>query len=83
MKAVGIATDSHSGITLEEAKKLGIMMLPMPFYVEDECFYEGISINRAEFFAQMNNGKRVSTSQQSPEAVMELWREGRQGFFGG
>ena len=76
MKSVGIATDSHSGITPEEAKRLGIMMLPMPFCVEDECFYEGVSITREEFFAQMNNGKRVSTSQQSPEAVMELWREG-------
>ena len=42
MKPVGIATDSHSGIAPEEAKRLGIMMLPMPFYVEEECFYENI-----------------------------------------
>ncbi len=76
MKPVGIATDSHSGITPEEAKRLGIMMLPMPFFVEDECYYEGVSITREEFFAQLNSGKKVSTSQQSPETVMQLWREG-------
>ena len=76
MKPVGIATDSHSGIAPEEAKRLGIMMLPMPFYVEEECFYEGVSITREEFFDALNNGKKVSTSQQSPNAVMELWREG-------
>ena len=57
-------------------KRFGIMMLPMPFYVEEECFYEGVSITREEFFDALNNGKKVSTSQQSPNAVMELWREG-------
>ena len=31
MKKTGILTDSHSGITQEEAKKLGIYVLPMPF----------------------------------------------------
>ena len=76
MKPVGIATDSHSGIMPEEAKRLGIMMLPMPFYIEEECFYEGVSITREELFNALNNDKKVSTSQQSPNEVIELWREG-------
>lgn len=75
MKPIGIATDSHSGIVPEEAAKLGIKVLPMPFYVEDECFYEEVSITREEFFEHLNSGKKVTTSQPSPEAVMELWRE--------
>lgn len=75
MKPIGIATDSHSGIVPEEAAKLGIKVLPMPFYVEDECFYEEVSITREEFFEHLNSGKKVITSQPSPEAVMELWRE--------
>ena len=33
MKRIGIVTDSHSGITQEEAKRLGIKVLPMPFYM--------------------------------------------------
>ncbi len=76
MKPVGVATDSHSGILMEEAKRLGIMLLPMPFYVNDQCYYEEVSITREEFFEQLNSGKTVSTSQPSPEAVMEFWREG-------
>lgn len=75
MKPIGVATDSHSGIVPEEAARLGIKVLPMPFYVEDECFYEEVSITRAEFFDYLNSGKKVTTSQPSPEAVMELWRE--------
>lgn len=76
MSKIGIATDSHSGITPEMAKQMGICVLPMPFYVDEECFYEEVSITRAEFFEQLNAGKKVSTSQPSPEAVMEFWKEG-------
>lgn len=76
MKTIGVATDSHSGILAQEAKSLGVMVLPMPFYVEEECFYEEVSITRAELFEHLNNEKKVSTSQPAPEAVMEFWREG-------
>lgn len=76
MQSIGVATDSHSGILPHIAKELGVMVLPMPFYVEDDCYYEEVSITRQEFFEQLNAGKKVSTSQPSPEAVMDFWREG-------
>ena len=34
-----IATDSNSGITQEQAEKLGIYVLPMPFMINGEMFY--------------------------------------------
>lgn len=76
MSKIGIATDSHSGISPAMAAKMGVRVLPMPFYVEEECFYEEVSITREEFFEQLNADKKVSTSQPSPEAVLEFWREG-------
>lgn len=76
MKKVGVATDSHSGILPNIAEKLGIRVLPMPFYVEEECYYEGVSITREQFFEYLKEDKKVSTSQPSPESVMEFWREG-------
>lgn len=75
MKKTGILTDSHSGITQEEAKKLGIYVLPMPFYINDQCHYEGKDISREEFIEYLKNDENVSTSQPSPEAVMNLWDE--------
>lgn len=75
MKQVGIVTDSHGGISLKEAEELGVKVVPMPFYFGDDCYYEGVSISRDEFFERLNNGENVSTSQPSPEAVMEAWRE--------
>lgn len=72
---IAIATDSHSGISQQEAEKLGIFVLPMPFYFGEQCCYEGVSITREEFFARLEEGQKVSTSQPSPESVMELWHQ--------
>lgn len=76
MRTIGIATDSHSGILQEEAQKLGIMVLPMPFYFGEECYYEEVSLTRNTFFERLNAGEKVSTSQPSPESLMDFWREG-------
>lgn len=75
MKQIGVVTDSHGGISQEEAARLGVKVLPMPFYFGDDCYFEGVSITREEFFRRLAAGERVSTSQPSPEDVMNIWRE--------
>ena len=77
MKRTGIVTDSHSGIEKEEADRLGIYVLPMPFYIDGSCYYEGVTIGREEFFQKLEAGAQVQTSQPSPaEVVGESWRTG-------
>ena len=73
MKKIGIMTDSHSGILTEEAEKLGIKVLPMPFYIDDELYLEGVDLSREEFYEKLCQGVNVSTSQPSPQEVMETW----------
>ncbi|MDY4971342.1 MAG: DegV family protein [Lachnospiraceae bacterium] len=75
MKTTGILTDSHSGISQEEAGKLGIRVLPMPFYMEGKTCYEGIDLSREEFFEKLRSGIDVSTSQPVPQDVTDLWDE--------
>lgn len=41
---IAIVTDSNSGITQSQAKELGISVLPMPFYINDELFLSLIHI---------------------------------------
>ena len=72
MKSIGIVTDSHSGISQEEAARLGIRILPMPFYINEECYYEGVTISRDAFFEKLRDGAEVATSQPSPADVMAL-----------
>ena len=37
---VAIMTDSNSGITQNEAKELGVFVLPMPFTIDGQEFKE-------------------------------------------
>lgn len=73
MKPIGIVTDSHSSISQQKAKELGIMVLPMPFYIGENCFYENISLSREEFFKRLDSGATITTSQPSPADVMSIW----------
>ena len=75
MKPIGIITDSHCGISVSEAEKLGVKVLPMPLYIDDECYYEGKSITRKVFFEKLKECEKVSTSQASPADVMDIWDE--------
>ena len=61
-----IATDSNSGITQEQAAKLGIYVLPMPFMINGEIFHEGVDLTHEEFFKRMEDGDDITTSQPSP-----------------
>lgn len=78
MKSVGIVTDSHSGISQAEAERLGIYVVPMPFFVKDACYFEGVSMSREEFMECLHAGEEVHTSQPSPEDVMKTWNEALQ-----
>lgn len=49
MKKTGIMTDSHSGILNEEAERLGIKVLPMPFYIEEKVYREGVDLPEKNF----------------------------------
>ena len=73
MRKIGIMTDSHSGILPEEAEKLGIKVLPMPFYINDTLYLEGLDLSREDFYEKLRQGVNVSTSQPSPQEVMEMW----------
>ena len=68
-----IATDSNSGITQDQAEKLGIYVLPMPFMINGEMFYEGVNLTHEEFFRQMEEGADITTSQPSPGEVTDFW----------
>ena len=70
---IAIVTDSNSGITQAQAKELGIYVLPMPFMINNETYYEDITLTQDEFYRRLAEGADVITSQPTPESVMNLW----------
>ena len=75
MANIGIVTDSNSGITPQMAENLGVMVLPMPFYIDGKCYYENVTLSREEFFEKMMADADISTSQPAPGEVMDLWNK--------
>lgn len=75
MSKVAIVTDSNSGITQARAKELGIFVLPMPFLIDGKEFQDGVTLFPKEFYEYLEKDAEVSTSQPSPQAVLELWEE--------
>lgn len=73
MSKVAIVTDSNSGITQDDAKKFGISVLPMPFYINDKLYYEDIDLTQEQFYKALGEDAKISTSQPSPGDVTDLW----------
>lgn len=75
MGKIAIVTDSNSGITQDRGKELGIYVLPMPFFIDGELYFEDITLSQEQFYEKLGADSDISTSQPSPGNVMELWEK--------
>ena len=75
MSKVRIITDSNSGITVESARELGVTVLPMPFSINEEMYFEQESLTHEQFYEELAAGKDIMTTQPSPGQVMGIWDE--------
>lgn len=75
MSKVAIMTDSNSGITQAEAKEMGIKVLPMPFYIDEQMYYEDIDLSQAEFYERLKDDCEIKTSMPLVGTVTDAWDE--------
>ena len=73
MGKIAVITDSNSGITQKQATELGIFVVPMPFMINDEEFFEDINLTQEQFYEKLTGDANVSTSQPTPDSLMTLW----------
>ena len=73
MGKVAIVTDSNSGITQSDAKKLGITVIPMPFFINDKTYYEDIDLTQEEFYKRLSEDASISTSMPLVGNVTDTW----------
>ena len=73
MSKIAVVTDSNSGITQAQAKACGVTVLPMPFYINEELFYEDINLSQEDFYAKLEGNADISTSQPAVGDVLDLW----------
>ena len=72
---VAIMTDSNSGISQTQAKKLGVTVVPMPFLIDENEYFEDINLSQDEFYEKLGSGANVSTSQPNIFSIGETWTE--------
>ena len=75
MAKIAILTDSNSGITQAQSKELGIHVVPMPFMIDGEEYFEDINLTQEQFYQKLGDNANVSTSQPTPDSLMKIWDE--------
>lgn len=73
MPKVAIVTDSNSGITQALGKELGISVIPMPFYINGELYYEDINLTSEAFYQKLGEDASITTSMPALGEVLDLW----------
>ena len=73
MGKVIVVTDSNSGITQVQAKEYGVVVLPMPFYINGQMYYEDIDLTQEQFYQKLTEGGEIKTSMPIVGEVTELW----------
>ena len=77
MGKIAIVTDSNSGITQDQARELGISVIPMPFYINEKLYLEGITLSQEEFYERLKNDEAISHSrgrQMYADSGIHYWK---------
>ena len=73
MKKIAIVTDSNSGIGKDTPE--GVFVVPMPFLINDEDYFENINLSQEEFYKLLSEDTNVSTSQPSIGDLSDFWTD--------
>ena len=73
MKKIAIVTDSNSGIGKDTPE--GVFVVPMPFLINDEDYFENINLSQEEFYKLLSEDTNVSTSQPSIGNLSDFWTD--------
>lgn len=71
---VKIVTDSNSGITQKQAEELGITVLAMPFYIDEQLYFEDITLTRRNF---TDIWRRMRLFLPLSLLLQMLWKHGK------
>ena len=73
MPGIAVVTDSNSGITQDQADKLGVYVIPMPFTINGDSYFEDINLTQKQFYRMLADNAEIHTSQPLPSDVTDLW----------
>ena len=66
-------TDSHSGILENEASKLVIAVLPMPFYIDEKLYLELERLSKEVYEASISKLMNVAIEELVEKVKIEVY----------
>ncbi|SER99986.1 DegV family protein [Lachnobacterium bovis] len=75
MSKVVVVTDSSCAFTQDEAKKVGVEIVPLPFYINGEIKYEDVDLTQEDFYQKLQEGVELKTSMPLLGDVTDKWDE--------
>lgn len=78
--AIRILTDSTADFTPEEARELGLVVIPLNVnFGPDEVYRDGIDLDLREFYDRLEHAEKLpTTSQPSPELFLTAFEEAKE-----
>lgn len=75
---IRIITDSTSDISIEQAARMNITLVPLKVIFGDEEYKEGVEITIDSFYKKLVKAESLpTTSQPSPDDFLEYFKEGK------
>lgn len=80
MKKIKIITDSSSGISQEEGKRLQIGVVPMPIVIDGKEYLDGIDMFYEDAITFLQEKKVFKTAQPIVKDMLAIWEEALQEY---
>ncbi len=76
---IRVVADSSCGISLEEAKQMGLEILPLVINFGKESFRDGTEMNNEQFFKKLETSSDFPTTSQPPfEELIQLFKQAKE-----
>lgn len=74
MERIAVVTDTGSNLSFEEAKELGIYLLPLQITIDDTTYQDTLEISTQDIYKELAQGKMPKTSmgQHTRESMIYL-----------
>lgn len=75
MEKIAVVTDTGSNLSFEEAKELGIYLLPLQITIDDTTYQDTLEISTQDIYKELAQGKMPKTSMVAYQRIYDLFEE--------
>lgn len=75
MEKIAVVTDTGSNLSFEQAKELGIYLLPLQITIDETTYQDTLEISTQEIYKELAKGKMPKTSMAAYQKIYDLFEE--------